>query len=294
MNEFIEKNKLVISADGKNIESLTYQAPKKRPKKKKRRKLSAKKKKKKRRKKLMYNLGFRKVNPESKVVESSVRRSRTSLRRLILNNAYAWKDKHGNIIPPKLLTLTFKENITDLKSANKLFTDYIQRLNYRFENTLNETLKYVCVVEFQKRGAVHYHLVLFNFPFIDYVYKKLNDVWGEGRIHFATIKRNDDVSKVVSYISKYISKQNKDGRFWGQKRYFSSRNLEKPIIITDDVAVHMIKLRIKKYKKYSRSIIIPFAGAGWYYVYKLDKHIDELTLIDPYAKNKIKEAKNYS
>ena len=51
----------------------------------------------------------------------------------------------------KFLTLTFADNKTDVKACNILFKAFIRKLKRYKEN-----LKYLAVIEFQERGAVHY------------------------------------------------------------------------------------------------------------------------------------------
>ena len=138
------------------------------------------------------------------------KRARTELRRLINSNAEE---------DSKFLTLTFKENVLDLDYANNEFKKFIKRLNYNFKIKV----KYSCVVEFQKRGAIHYHVILYNFTGkVDLV--KLSDIWGHGFIKLNKIKGIDNVG---AYICKYMTKS-EDKRLEGRKMYFNSRNLNKP------------------------------------------------------------------
>ena len=100
--------------------------------------------------------------------EKVFKRARTNLRRLINCNIES---------DSKFLTLTFKDNITDLDFANNEFKKFIKRLNYHFKIKL----KYSCVIEFQKRGAIHYHCILYNLNGkIDL--NKLSEIWGNGFI----------------------------------------------------------------------------------------------------------------
>lgn len=69
----------------------------------------------------------------------------------------------------KFLTLTFSDNKTDVKECNVLFKAFIRKLR-RFK----DDLKYLAVIEFQNRGAVHYH-VLLNIPYIPQ--EELQDLW---------------------------------------------------------------------------------------------------------------------
>ena len=223
----------------------------------------------------------------------SISRSRSTLRRLIYSNAGTWRDKNGYLIPIKFLTLTFQENIQDLKTANKYLTKFVQRLNYRFANVMAGNLKYVCVPEFQKRGAIHYHLVLFNFPFIDRIgLARLRACWGDDRIHLVSSRRDIDISNIIGYISKYITKQSDDDRFRHQKRYFASRGIKKPVILRDDVAIHMIGWNLRSFEIYKKVFNVPFVGDIEYRTYYLgdNRNIESLPL-DPYAREKITIAK---
>jgi len=65
----------------------------------------------------------------------------------------------------KFLTLTFKEDIRDQRIANRLFSKFIQRVNYH----LGKRTKYLAVVEFQdkkRKGVIHYHVIFFNVPYL--------------------------------------------------------------------------------------------------------------------------------
>lgn len=81
-------------------------------------------------------------------LRNSLVRSRTNFIRKALHNfVYA---EHLYFI-----TLTFKENITDLVQANKHYNIFMKYLTYHYPN-----LKSVVVAENQKRGAWHFHLLV--------------------------------------------------------------------------------------------------------------------------------------
>lgn len=166
--------------------------------------------------------------------EKVFKRARTNLRRLINCNVES---------DSKFLTLTFKDNITDLDYANKEFKKFIMRLNYNFKIKL----KYSCVVEFQKRGAIHYHCILYNLNGkIDL--NKLSDIWGNGFIKLNKIKGVDNVG---AYVCKYMTKTD-DKRLEGRKMYFNSRNLNKPAEIKEpelvDALVGSLQAQAPKYE----------------------------------------------
>lgn len=146
--------------------------------------------------------------------KNTLARARRSVRRLINANVDAWGEKS------KFLTLTFAENVQDVKQANYEFKKFRQRLEY----DLKIKLKYVGVIEFQKRGAIHYHVIFFNLPYIQS--NDLERIWGNG---FIKINAIDHVDNIGAYITKYMTKDNNDDRLIGKKSYFTSRGLKEPI-----------------------------------------------------------------
>lgn len=118
----------------------------------------------------------------------------------------------------KFVTLTFRDNLKDVKKANKAFKQFIQRLRYKYYD-----FKYIAVIEFQKRGAVHYHM-LSDLPFIPV--DEVKKIWGNG---FVKIQAIDHVDNIGAYLVKYMNKDNDDTRLQGEKGYLMSKNLAKPL-----------------------------------------------------------------
>lgn len=164
--------------------------------------------------------------------KDSLRRARQEVRRIVNANVGAY----GEQLTAKFITLTFGDNVTDLDVAHYEFKKFIQRLNYLVYGTKVANLRYTAVPEFQKRGAVHYHVVIYNLPYIkaDVIEK----VWGNG---FIKINKIDDVDNVGAYICKYMVKDLDDERLRGRKCYFNSRGLFKPVVIEDEKKTETIK-----------------------------------------------------
>ncbi|MFZ2310672.1 MAG: hypothetical protein WAW11_03945 [Patescibacteria group bacterium] len=139
--------------------------------------------------------------------QSSINRTRTQIRRIVNSNPEL----------NKFLTLTFADNIIDLKQTNNIFNKFIKRLTYQYSD-----FKYVAVFEFQKRGAVHYHL-LCDLPFVKSNQMEL--IWKQG---FIKLKKTNNVSNIGAYMSKYLGKEI-DERTFGKKKFFKSQNLKQPI-----------------------------------------------------------------
>lgn len=77
----------------------------------------------------------------------NARRAKARVRRIIR--------KYFKVI--RMWTLTFEENVQSVKQADKEFRKAMRALNDWFKSRGKE-FKYVAVREFQKRGAIHYHV----------------------------------------------------------------------------------------------------------------------------------------
>lgn len=173
--------------------------------------------------------------------EQSLRIARQKIRRLVNSNAGQWTEPSGSIAKSKMLTLTFRENEKDIKKANYEFEKFIKRMNYYYRINI----KYLAVVEFQKRGAIHYHLILFNMPFIDDL-KALESIWGNGKINIKALKNVDNIG---AYLCKYLTKDTAE-RLKEKKCFFYSRGLKKEEVIKDEKKINLLQtgLRAPKFE----------------------------------------------
>lgn len=150
-------------------------------------------------------------------------RTRNNVRRLALAN-FDYKSK--------FFTATFAENIEDMDKANNEFKKFIQRLKYHYGD-----FRYLAVVEFQKRGAIHYHM-LSDFGYIKHC--DLEKIWGNGFVWIRDLlsaNKGKAVDNVGAYIVKYMNKDIIDERLMGKKSYFTSKNLKRPEIIYEDLNI---------------------------------------------------------
>ncbi len=132
----------------------------------------------------------------------------------------------------KFFTMTFAENQKDVEIANKHFDKFIKRLKYQLEKKYDGTpLKYIATWERQKRGAIHYHLVLFGFPYIKR--DGLAEIWSHGFVRINKIK-HIEVHKIGMYVSKYFAKD-LDLKESKKKAFFKSQNLAQPIVEKLDI-----------------------------------------------------------
>jgi len=92
-------------------------------------------------------------------------------------------------------------------------------------------------VEFQDRGAIHYHM-LADFAYIEH--NDLEKIWGNGFVwirDLLTSNNGKPVDNVGAYIVKYMNKKIIDKKLMGKNAYFTSKNLKKPEIIYENLSL---------------------------------------------------------
>ena len=160
--------------------------------------------------------------------ERSKRRARTNVRRLA-------KAKGLTV----LLTLTYRENMTDRDRMQRDFDVFMKRLR-----RVAPAAQYVCVFERQKRGAWHAHIavprVLSHYVYRGRLvrsYDLLRSLWrgvvgaDNGNVDVSRNKRvNRSSAKLASYLSKYIGKDFGGGEKHDNSYSASGRRLPGPTI----------------------------------------------------------------
>lgn len=168
----------------------------------------------------------REVSPDDNILPSyrSLRRSRVSIKDIIYSNKFEYfctftfdpkKHDRYNISYCKLVMLKWFRNQKDHHSPH---------------------LKYICIPELHKDGAVHFHALIANFN------GKLKDSGHktqQGNIIYnltgyraglSTASPLDgNIDGVANYVAKYVTKGLVSS--FNHKRYFCSRNLSRPLKI---------------------------------------------------------------
>jgi hypothetical protein len=199
-------------------------------------------------------------------------RAKQTIRNLIYANGWQWQNpKTGKPFRPIFITLTFAENVKDLKVAHKEFMNFTKRLNYDLFKGSKYKLHYIAVPEFQKRGAVHYHVVYFNLPFIKNIYDRISKIWGNG---FTLIESVKNISHLSNYVVKYISKEFELDRIKGAKRYLVSKGIKRPLVIRNDIlATRMIHTIPKEKMVYENQKMFDKKVSYYYRVYEYEQGI---------------------
>jgi hypothetical protein len=132
----------------------------------------------------------------------------------------------------RLVTLTYRENMTDREHALKDWKAFCRRLG-RVKH-----FHYVAVIEEQERGALHFHVAVSgrqNYALLRSIWQSVLGQDDQGR-QMGQVNVRDPhrfgfgfkgAHKLASYIAKYCGKE-MNCRDLNQKRYFNSRGLAVP------------------------------------------------------------------
>lgn len=148
--------------------------------------------------------------------DDNIARAQRKIKRLVNSNSFVYG------YHPIFITYTFARNCTDIREANRYFKQHIDELRRKI---VGRSLRYLAVPEIQKRGAIHYHVIFFDLPYIVGIKSIFSASWGQG---FIQVKAIEHVRNVGAYVSKYFGKQWAKSRILNTKSYFSSCGLYQP------------------------------------------------------------------
>lgn len=133
----------------------------------------------------------------------------------------------GGTESPLFFTFTMVE-VVRIEIAYRIFTRFVQRVRRIY----GSHSRYIAVPEFQKRGAVHFHVLWWGFPqevvLNETRNRTIQHLWQRG---FIDCFRTDGSPKLASYVAKYMHKALFDDRLYSQKAYVCSRNVLRPVLL---------------------------------------------------------------
>lgn len=152
--------------------------------------------------------------------ESSLKRKKQNFIRLVRSNLVGSDS-------PSLFTLTMFE-VLSVESSYKALGVFMRRLRKRFK----KNFRYIAVLEFQERGAVHFHVMIWGLPINSILNERSNrfyqSLWQRG---FVDCISTDGQIKLAGYLAKYLSKSMSDERLHNQKAYRASGNILRPVLL---------------------------------------------------------------
>ena len=193
-------------------------------------------------------------------------RARQEVRRLINAN---WKGGKMEYF----ITLTYAENMQDAEKAYSNFRSFLKSLRRRYSNDL----KYLAVMEWQKRGAIHFHVIVHDIDLGDEPgddMERYETEWGKTiwKYGFVDIKSLWKIDNVGAYLTKELLKDSqKQQRELGKKRYYHSQNLDKPMVITGEDATYWIDTLKSLHPHFTNSYDGLYTGQVIYREYNLER-----------------------
>lgn len=145
----------------------------------------------------------------------AVRRARSKIRHLIL----ATNADH-------LLTLTYRENVTDFGRACKDLSKFVRAIKAKHPSWV-----YIAVPEQQKRGAWHWHMAVHGRQDVEFLRATWRHIVGEGNIDVAPPKGIGKLRTLalVKYLGKYLAKGFAEGnRELNGRRFRASLRIRVP------------------------------------------------------------------
>lgn len=172
-------------------------------------------------------------NESKKISRESMQRTRNNLKNLILCNL----DKFNSFV-----TLTYSNNQEDLDRAYKDIHKFFRRWRIASKKN-NEELYYIAVYEFQKRGAIHFHILTsleIDTPLLPKREAKrvrskgkcltldVYDIpdWEHGYSTAIALDKSIP-TRVVNYLGKYLTKDISH-HLAGKRKILQSKNLRRP------------------------------------------------------------------
>lgn len=190
-------------------------------------------------------------------VETDKQKNRRQVLNAARNNIIRLVNSNKDLL--SFITLTYAENMKDLSQSKADLHKCINKIQRNIPD-----FKYLYVLEYQERGAIHYHM-LCNYP-IDFECAKsdrrkpqcqkeaenrfMMDYWPYGFVDIRDLHREGNTN-VGLYVSTYIVKSLQDVNMNGYRVYGYSRNLNKPVeetmLIQTDI-IDVLKEMNKHYK----------------------------------------------
>lgn len=166
--------------------------------------------------------GVRKNTDKSQMDDATLIASRRRAARNVRTKAMCMQANN-------MLTLTFRENMTDLDEGWRVFRRFSRLMRWRF----GDSWVYVVAAEFQERGAVHFHLAICGYFYQGTVRRLWLRAAGSygGNIDFKSSrtiagKRSWNPRRIGQYLAKYLTKTDISG--FNRKRYATGGKIPEP------------------------------------------------------------------
>ncbi len=131
----------------------------------------------------------------------------------------------------RMLTLTFHDNVSGIDEAWSCFNYFCKMMRDHLEKK-GQKFVYVAVPEYQKRGAVHFHLAISGYLY----HRSTRAIWRKaagkrgGNIDITSPrvegKKSWNPKRIANYLAKYLTKE--DSVDFNRRRYSSGGKIQIP------------------------------------------------------------------
>jgi len=194
----------------------------------------------------------------------SISRARKSFFRLVEANIEKVEDV-------TLSTFTCHDQYTSLEVGYKALGEFFRL----YKSITGVRTRWIAVPEWQKRGALHYHVIIWGISSIHIEREKetrnLQRLWNRGFADFTPAY--GESAGIAGYMAKYLVKALEDERLFGRRAYSSSRSLHRPSTYRfneadEDFSVMFIPKN--KTLQYSKTYDTQYRGECQYDIYKVE------------------------
>lgn len=154
----------------------------------------------------LINLMEQHLNQKKKLKSKSKRGKVTEFSKKSRNRLLRMAAKLDSGLFGLMLTFTYRENMLD----GRLAKNHLEKLALWLKR-IRPNNTFIWRMEFQERGAIHFHIIALNVAYIDA--KKLTAYWQKltGDDSYPDVQKLRSRKRVMSYISKYIGKVTQSG-----------------------------------------------------------------------------------
>jgi hypothetical protein len=147
----------------------------------------------------------------------SIQRARQSFFRLVAANLYQGEK-------PTFATFTFYESVS-LSIAYRALSNFFQSVRKIYPG-----LSYIAVPEWQKRGTIHFHALVWGFAPDDVKKERrtrnYQRLWARGYVDLRIAENRNKA--IAGYMAKYLVKGLEDSRLANNRAFSCSRNVKRP------------------------------------------------------------------
>lgn len=153
----------------------------------------------------------------------SIKRAKSTFFDLVRNQLYSIQEL------PVFLTLTYHNAYETPPSLDDSYR-HLKSFFRKTKEVCGVDLSYIAVPEYQKRGFVHFHSLVWGLPDgfkQERTSRVLQRLWAQGYLDVRPAVYKSPA--LAGYLAKYFTKSYSDNRTFGRKAYTTSRNIKRPV-----------------------------------------------------------------